>query len=409
MNIRIKSHLLAEIITLLITAFIMYLMLYQLPVPFPPKVRFQMYLFAVAAILGLFNVIYLFAQLCAQHCFKKAGQVVLWLVSFPLQWQLFVYISIPLMLVEIIMLCMNKEYIGKVKRSIKMESYDEEEFSIMNPEERTLYNDFVKGYRMRNIITILLLLFIILIYFYFSNIIQNEFILTVLLVVDFILIIFVPEITRSKYATTLTKKLYAKLTDECDSETYYRVSKSLCEEYPKNPVLVKNYIYSLLVNDNDYSELKRALKRFSNYQKEGFYILAYMELLPNEEQKEFFNQHYKEIKEEYAGMYRKTKKLSYPISAEMMRYRVNGEYEVESKLYDLIKIEEEENKLLRVLYTFNKAVCLKRIGRQRECEELLAYVVMEGNTLRVKYQAEEYLKEMHPEMLEQLEQEDEII
>ena len=97
---------------------------------------------------------------------------------------------------------------------------------------------------------------------------------------------------------------------------------------------------------------------------------------------------------------KKQKKQSiFIFSLETRRLELNGKYEESLKLYDSIK--EDGTKRSKVTFAFNKALCLKHLGRQKECEELLAYVVKEGNTLRVKYEAEEYLKEMHLVMLEQ--------
>ena len=388
MKIRIKSHLLAEIITLMISAFVMSLIFYQLPAPFPADVKLYKYFMSLLAILGFFNTIYLFAQLCSQHGFTKARHVVLWLVSFPLQWQLFACMTIPLIIVEIIMLCMGREHIDSGKGNIKIDDCDEE-LTIMNIEEQTLYNDFVKGYQMRNIIPILMLLFIII----FCNITgstNNVFVILVEFICFFVLIIIVPAFIRMKYTAILIKKIYAKVENECDSKTYYHVSKALCEKYPSNTILLEHYFNSLQLDNNDYSELKRALKHFSDYQKEVFYKLAYMRILPNEEKKKFFDQYYEIIKKPYERAYQKTKKTKYfhfLISLETRRLELNGKYEESLKLYDSIK--EDGTKRSKVTFAFNKALCLKHLGRQKECEELLAYVVKEGNTLRVKYEAEE--------------------
>ncbi len=269
----------------------------------------------------------------------------------------------------------------------------------MNAEEQTLYNDFVKDYRTRNTITNIIVIFGVVICSIFTIVTKNLFVLLVMLLIALILIIFVPKYMRMIYAVTLIKKIYAKAENQCDSKTYYHVCKALCEKYPKNAVLVEHYIYSLQIDENDYSELKGALKRFNSYQKEVFYILAYMKVLSEEEQKNFFEQHYEKIKDFYDRRYLKTKEIIYPVLIEILRYKLNEEYEEELKLYALIK--DEESKLSRAMYTYNEAICLNHLGNQKECEELLVYVVREGNTLRVKYLAEEYLKEMHPEMLEQ--------
>ncbi len=401
MRISIKSHLLTEIITLIINTFILCFTFYLPDLPLSLKENFELFLLGEVAILGLSNTFYLFAQLCAQHCFTKAWHVVLWFVAFPLQWALFIYLSLPLMLVEIIMICIGKEHIGSGKGDVIIDNYDGEQM-LLNAEEQTLYNDFVKGYRMKRVITNIIALFSVVIYGCLTTVINNVFILLVILLIIFILIFFVSIRLRTKYTVTLIKEICATVGNQCDSRAYYHVSKALCEKYPNNTLLVEHYVYSLQIDDNDYSELKRALKRFRSYEDWNFYLLAYMNLLPKEEYKRFFNESYERIKKDYEKAYQKTKINKYldnMILLDIMRHGINGEYEEALKLFDSIKYNE--TKLDKVLFAFNKAACLKRLGRQKECEELLAYVVKEGNTLRVKYRAKEYLKEMHPEMLEQ--------
>ena len=396
MNIRIKSHLLAEMIVLIITTTILYFAIFYSPLNLPLIVSWQMLVLGVSAIVGAFNTIYLFAHLCVQNYFKKASQVILFIISWPFQWYVSIFLSYPLILVEIILLCLGKTHIGN--RKINLNDYLKEERTAMNEEEQQLYDNFVKAYRRRNFIAQILAGLSLLFYGYLLSIMKNEFILAVVGLGILILDIFGNLYWQMIYTASLMKKITVCINDRCDSRTYYHVSKALCEKYPRDPILVEHYISSLQLDENDYSELREALFEFSRYQKQCFYQLAYMDILPLEEQKRFYSEHYEKIKHSYERALRKSGEYSNSlIYWEIRGCWLNEQYADALQLYDTIK--DEGTQLWRVLFAFEKGLCLMQLGKQKDCEELLTFVMKEGNNLRVKYQAEGLLKNKRSECI----------
>ena len=398
MNIHIKSHLLAEMIVLIITTTILYFAIFYSPLDLPLIASWQMLVWGGSAIVGAFNTIYLFAHLCVQNYFKKASQVILFIISWPFQWYVSIFLSYPLILVEIILLCLGKTHIGN--RKINLNDYLKEERTALNEEEQQLYDNFVKAYRRRNFIAQILAGLSLLFYGYLLSIMKNEFILAVVGLGILILDIFGNLYWQMIYTASLMKKITVCVNDRCDSRTYYHVSKALCEKYPRDPILVEHYISSLQLDENDYSELREALFEFSRYQKQCFYQLAYMDILPLEEQKRFYSEHYEKIKHSYERALRKSGEYSNSlIYWEIRGCWLNEQYADALQLYDTIK--DEGTQLWRVLFAFEKGLCLMRLGKQQDCEELLTFVMKEGNNLRVKYQAEGLLKNMHSEGIKQ--------
>lgn len=398
MNIRIKSHLLAEMIVLIMTATILYFVIYHSPLNLPLTVSWQMLALGVSAIVGAFNTIYLFSHMCVQNYFKKASQVILFIISWPFQWYVSIYLSFPLILVEIILLCLGKTHIGNGNNEINLNEYVKEKRSAMNEEERQLYNNFVKAYRRRNFITQVLAGLSLLFYGYLLSIMKNEFILAVVGLGILILDIFGNLYWQMIYTVSLMKKITVCVNDRCDSRTYYHVSKALCEKYPRNPKLIEHYIRSLQMDENDFSELREALIEYSRYQKQYFYQLAYMDILPLEEQKRFYSEHYEKIKHFYERAYRKSGKIGHSnslINWEIRGCWLNEQYDEALQLYNTIK--DEGTQLWRVLFAFGKGLCLMHLDKQKDCEELLTFVMREGKNLRVKYRAEGLLKNIHSE------------
>lgn len=398
MNIRIKSHLLAEMIVLIIT--ILYFTIFYSPLNLPLIVSRQMLVWGVFAIVGAFNTIYLFAHLCVQNYFKKASQVILFIISWPFQWYVSIFLSYPLILVEIILLCLGKTHIGN--RKINLNDYLKEERTALNEEEQQLYDNFVKAYRRRNFIAQILAGLSLLFYGYLLSIMKNEFILAVVGLGILILDIFGNLYWQMIYTASLMKKITVCINDRCDSRTYYHVSKALCEKYPRNSKLIEHYIRSLQMDENDFSELREALIEYSRYQKQYFYQLAYMDILPLEEQKRFYSEHYEKIKHFYERAYRKSGKIEHSNSLIYWKIRgcwLNEQYADALQLYNTIK--DEGTQLWRVLFAFGKGLCLMQLDKQKDCEELLTFVMREGNNLRVKYRAEGLLKNIHSEGIKQ--------
>lgn len=71
MNIHIKSHLLAELIVLIIAVVILYFAIYYTPLNLPSPESWQMLFLGAAAMVGAFNTVYLFAHLCIQNYISK--------------------------------------------------------------------------------------------------------------------------------------------------------------------------------------------------------------------------------------------------------------------------------------------------------------------------------------------------
>lgn len=400
MNIHIKSHLLAEMIVLIITTTILYFAIFYSPLDLPLIASWQMLVWGGSAIVGAFNTIYLFAHLCVQNYFKKASQVILFIISWPFQWYVSIFLSYPLILVEIILLCLGKTHIGN--RKINLNDYLKEERTALNEEEQQLYDNFVKAYRRRNFITQVLAGLSLLFYGYLLSIMKNEFILAVVGLGILILDIFGNLYWQMIYTVSLMKKITVCVNDRCDSRTYYHVSKALCEKYPRNSKLIEHYIRSLQMDENDFSELREALIEYSRYQKQYFYQLAYMDILPLEEQKRFYSEHYEKIKHFYERAYRKSGKIGHSnslINWEIRGCWLNEQYDEALQLYNTIK--DEGTQLWRVLFAFGKGLCLMQLDKQKDCEELLTFVMREGNNLRVKYRAEGLLKNMHSEGIKQ--------
>lgn len=400
MNIHIKSHLLAEMIVLIITTTILYFAIFYSPLDLPLIASWQMLVWGGSAIVGAFNTIYLFAHLCVQNYFKKASQVILFIISWPFQWYVSIFLSYPLILVEIILLCLGKTHIGN--RKINLNDYLKEERTALNEEEQQLYNNFVKAYRRKNFIAQMLAGLSLLFYGYLLSIMKNEFILAVVGLSILILDIFGNLYWQMIYTVSLMKKITVCVNDRCDSRTYYHVSKALCEKYPRNSKLIEHYIRSLQMDENDFSELREALIEYSRYQKQYFYQLAYMDILPLEEQKRFYSEHYEKIKHFYERAYRKSGKIGHSnslINWEIRGCWLNEQYDEALQLYNTIK--DEGTQLWRVLFAFGKGLCLMQLDKQKDCEELLTFVMREGNNLRVKYRAEGLLKNMHSEGIKQ--------
>lgn len=400
MNIHIKSHLLAEMIVLIITTTILYFAIFYSPLDLPLIASWQMLVWGGSAIVGAFNTIYLFAHLCVQNYFKKASQVILFIISWPFQWYVSIFLSYPLILVEIILLCLGKSHIGS--RKINLNDYLKEERTALNEEEQQLYDNFVKAYRRKNFIAQMLAGLSLLFYGYLLSIMKNEFILAVVGLGILILDIFGNLYWQMIYTVSLMKKITACVNDRCDSRTYYHVSKALCEKYPRNPKLIEHYIRSLQMDENDFSELREALIEYSRYQKQYFYQLAYMDILPLEEQKRFYSEHYEKIKHFYERAYRKSGKIGHSnslINWEIRGCWLNEQYDEALQLYNTIK--DEGTQLWRVLFAFGKGLCLMQLDKQKDCEELLTFVMREGNNLRVKYRAEGLLKNIHSEDIKQ--------
>lgn len=400
MNIHIKSHLLAELIVLIIAVVILYFAIYYTPLNLPSPESWQMLLLGAAAMVGAFNTVYLFAYLCIQNYFKKASQIILFIISWPLQWYVLIFLSLPLILLEILLLCLGKTQISNGKHETNFDCYAEGKYMTMSKEEQLLYNSFIKAYRRRNFTAQMLIGLSLLFYGYLLCTVKNEYILAAVGLSIFLIGTVGYTYWQMKYTVTLMKKVAVSVNDRCDSKTYYHVCKALYKKYPRNFILIEDYIGSLRLDENDYTELKEVLIEYRRYQNRLFYQLAYMDLLSPEEQKHFYNEHYEKIKHSYEKAYRKSGKIEYSnslVSWEIRKCWLNEQYADALQLYDAIK--DEGTKLWRVLLAFEKGVCLMRAGKQRDCEELLTFVIKEGNTLRVKYQAEELLKNLYSNKL----------
>lgn len=392
MHIHLKSHVKTELITLcvsLIPAYIIYRDSTKDLFPY-------MSILVVCAILGLVNSVYLFTHLCAHHYVKTQSQAVLLLLSWPLQWYAFIFLSIPIIVIELIMLCKGKTYIGKECEEKSLTEKAKQSYTALNKREKQLYDEYRKAYQKAKGILILILSIVFALYYYLTTRLKNDHISIIIgSCLVLICIIFLP-LWRMKFTVKFTKNIHACLIESCDSKTYYHISKALCETYPRDIILVRNYFRSLQLDDNDFTELKEALMSNRRYKSRYFYQIAYMDTLSATERLHFIDKYGEKIEKTYEKAYQKSGKIT--IANELTYWQIRkcklkGQYK---EAYHLCKsIKDDGTKLGKVLYFYEKGICQFHLNQREEAEKAFTYVGTEGNTLRVKRLANMYLDDLH--------------
>lgn len=104
MTFNIKKHLKLELIMTLVFMLIV--------IPLTYNMHLFITIFGVCSFIGIFNTIYLYAKIIEQNIFNMGLLMIIFLVSFGLQWVLFSILAIPIIIIEIISVLSNNVYIG---------------------------------------------------------------------------------------------------------------------------------------------------------------------------------------------------------------------------------------------------------------------------------------------------------
>lgn len=386
MTFDIKKHLKLEIILVIISMIVMVTIAYDM--------HLFIKIFGVCCFIGLFNTIYLFIKLIEQNKYNMGLLLIIFLISFGLQWLLFSLLAIPIIIFESISVVSNKMYIGGDSNFMNQELKREKNMVYLNEKEKDLFNTFMIKVKKVNFIKWIIILiggiFIILMQSTMKGVLALflSLIIVVLLAVVYFII-------RMKIFTLANNDLSLKFLNDCDSVSYYHVSKSLSYKYPNNFILLESYFIATRLDNNNYDELKELIEKHKSYHKHSFYLKAILDTYGVGENNDNFDKFYEKAISENERLFNKYKDVRWENN---IKYLNAEKLQLEGKLEESLKvlntIENLELKFEKVNYAYIKGKYLMSLNRVEEAKQNFKFVIDNGNTLRFCYKAKEYMNQL---------------
>lgn len=384
MSINIKLHFKLQLVVSILAAFIMFIVAKDMHI----FIRF----FAIFSLVGIFNSMYCFIKVVNCNYSNKLFIILLYLFFFGIIWILLSFLTIPIIVCELIYLLLGNIYIGKDASKLTHQYKKIKQPDFMDDEEQYLYEQFINNYK--KVYTskyILILVYILCMYVILGLPIHKNLIniLGLLVTVTHLIIYF---IIKTRITTQAMEKINTTYIDECNSQGYYHICKILHNRISKNYILLQYRVISTRLDNNDYSELKDLLKRYKSYRKQIFYLRAFKDAYGPGENNNNFNNLYSIAKSQSLKMYNKTKDVLWHNNVKYLdieKLQLQGK---NAEAMDICNtIEELSTKYDKVLYAFTKGECYFKLDSFEKAKQEFEYVIKEGNTLRVCYEAQKYV------------------
>lgn len=386
MTFNIKKHLKLELIMVLIFMLIV--------IPLTYDMHLFITVFGVCSFIGIFNTIYLYVKLIEQKKLNIGLLMIIFLVSFGLQWVLFSLLAIPIIIIEIISVLSNNVYIGSNSKFMNEQLKNKKNISFLTEKEKELFNAFMSKVKKISIIKWILILIGIIIVFLIQSTI-NGMLATILIISVLLICLILYFVIRMKIFTSANSDLLLSFLNDCDSLSFYHVSKLLYHKYPNNFIVLESHFTSTNLDDNDYNELKELLKKHKSYHKHSFYLKAVLDVYGVGENNTNFNRFYEKATLENERLFKRFKDVKWSNNLKYLHAQnLYFEGEFVKALEIINSIEGLELKFEKVNHAYIRGKYLRDANRVVDAIENFKYVIEEGNNLRICSKSKEYLTDL---------------